>query len=43
MGFVVLACPPHDTDGKDAEKFGNLEGRGGGFVGCPLSWVPVAV
>lgn len=27
-----LALLPHGTDGNEAEKFGNLEGRGGGFI-----------
>lgn len=32
-GFVLL---PHGTDGSEAEKFGNREGRGGGFMGKSL-------
>lgn len=36
--LVVFAGPPHGTDGRDAEKLGNLDGRGGGFMGSSFSF-----
>lgn len=41
--LVVLAGPPQGTEGREAEKFGNLEGLGGGFIGCSFSLAAEAV
>ena len=41
--FEFFAGPPHGTDGREAEKFGNLEGRGGGFMGRSFSLAAPAV
>ena len=41
--FVAFACAPQGTDGKDAEKLGNLDGRGGGFMGRSFSVAALAV
>lgn len=41
LAGAALAAPPHGTEGREAEKLGNLEGRGGGFIDCSFScwWI----